>query len=142
MLSSLVTNGNYLIDLNSGANTLSITGAVAITGNLSVTGNSTFSGNILGNKIQNGTSNVNIATANGNITITADTGNTWTFATGGNLTFPSGMIIDNESPNTRIYQSSGALKIKVGNTGTLKVGWDELQSTAGNVAQIIINGQI
>jgi hypothetical protein len=34
MSSSLVTNSNYLIDLNSGANTLSITGSVVITGNL------------------------------------------------------------------------------------------------------------
>ena len=41
MSSSFVTNSNHLIDLNSGANTLSITGAVAITGNLSVTGNVT-----------------------------------------------------------------------------------------------------
>ena len=142
MLSSLVTNSNYLIDLNSGANTLSITGAVAITGNLSVTGNSTFSGNILGNKIQNGTSNVNIATANGNITITADTGNTWTFDTGGNLTFPTGMIIDDEDANTRIYQSSGALKMTAANVASLRLGWSEFiaANAGGYVAQVIMNG--
>ena len=70
MSSSLVTNSNYLIDLNSGANTLSITGAVAITGNLSVSGNSTLSGNILGDRIQNGTTSIDIQTANGNANIT------------------------------------------------------------------------
>jgi len=142
MSSSLVTNGNYLIDLNSGANTLSITGAVAITGNLNVTGNSTFSGNILGNNIQNGTSNVNIAAANGNVTINADTGNTWTFATGGNLTFPSGMIIDNESPNTRIYITSGSLKIRATTTASIKLGWDEFTgaNAIGSLAHLITNG--
>jgi hypothetical protein len=142
MSSSFVTNSNHLIDLNSGANTLSITGAVAITGNLSVTGNSTFSGNILGNRIQNGTSNINIATANGSITVTANTGNTWTFDTGGNLTFPTGMIVDNESPNTRIYQTSGSLKIRATTTASLRLGWDEFTgaNVGGNVAQIIMNG--
>jgi hypothetical protein len=142
MSSSFVTNSNHLIDLNSGANTLSITGAVVITGNLSVTGNSTFSGNILGNKIQNGTSNVNIATANGNVTITANAGNTWTFATGGNLVFPSNLIIDNESPNTRIYMSSGSLKIRAATTASLKLGWDEFTgaSASGSLAHVIANG--
>ena len=69
MSSSFVTNSNHLIDLNSGANTLSITGAVAITGNLSVTGNATLSGNILGDRIQNGTTSIDIQTANGNANI-------------------------------------------------------------------------
>jgi len=142
MSSSLVTNSNYLIDLNSGANTLSITGAVAIAGNLSVTGNSTFSGNILGNRIVNGASNVNIATANGNITVTANVGNTWTFDTGGNLTFPTGMTIDNESPNTRIYMTSGSLKIRATTTASLKLGWDEFTgaNANGNLAHLIANG--
>ena len=84
MSSSLVTNSNYLIDLNSGANTLSITGAVAITGNLSVSGNSTLSGNILGDRIQNGTTSIDIQTANGNANITVGgTSNVAVFATTG-----------------------------------------------------------
>jgi hypothetical protein len=90
--------------------------------------------------LANGTSNINIATANGNVTVTANAGNTWTFDTTGNLVFPANLVIDNESPNTRIFLNSGALKLKVGNAGTLKMGWDEFQSTAGNVAQIIVNG--
>jgi hypothetical protein len=84
MSSSLITNSNYLIDLNSGANTLSITGAVAITGNLSVSGNSTLSGNILGDRIQNGTTSIDIQTVNGNANITVGgTSNVAVFATTG-----------------------------------------------------------
>jgi len=70
MSSSLVTNSDYLISLNSGANTLSIAGTVAITGNLSVTGNATLSGNILGDRIQNGTTSIDIQTINGNANVT------------------------------------------------------------------------
>ena len=70
MSSSLVTNRDYLINLNSGANTLSILGTVAINGNLSVTGNATLSGNILGDRIQNGTTSIDIQTINGNANVT------------------------------------------------------------------------
>jgi len=45
-------------------------GAVAITGDLSVTGNATLSGNILGDRIQNGTTQIDIQTLNGNANIT------------------------------------------------------------------------
>jgi len=38
--------------------------------------------------IANGTSNVNIATANGNVTIAANASSTWTFSTSGNLSAP------------------------------------------------------
>jgi hypothetical protein len=92
--------------------------------------------------VANGTSNINIATANGNVTVTANTGNTWTFATGGNLVFPSNLIIDNESPNTRIYQTSGSLKIRATTTASLKMGWDEftVASANGGLAHVITNG--
>jgi hypothetical protein len=84
MSSSLITNSDYLINLNSGANTLSIAGTVAITGNLSVSGNSTLSGNILGDRIQNGTTSIDIQTANGNANITiGGTSNVAVFATTG-----------------------------------------------------------
>ena len=84
MSSSLITNSDYLINLNSGANTLSIAGAVAITGNLSVSGNATLSGNILGDRIQNGTTSIDIQTANGNANITINgTSNIAVFTTTG-----------------------------------------------------------
>jgi hypothetical protein len=41
-------------------------------------------------QIENGTSNVAIVTANGNVTVTANSTQTWTFGTSGNLRFPDG----------------------------------------------------
>jgi hypothetical protein len=91
MSSSLVTNRDYLINLNSGANTLSILGTVAITGNLSVTGNATLSGNILGDRIQNGTTSIDIQTINGNANITVGgVSNVAVFATTG--TYVTGVV--------------------------------------------------
>jgi hypothetical protein len=91
MSSSLVTNRDYLINLNSGANTLSITGNVAITGNLSVTGNATLSGNILGDRIQNGTTSIDIQTINGNANVTVGgVSNVAVFATTG--TYVTGVV--------------------------------------------------
>lgn len=91
MSSSLVTNSDYLINLNSGANTLSITGNVAITGNLSVTGNATLSGNILGDRIQNGTTSIDIQTINGNANVTVGgVSNVAVFATTG--TYVTGVV--------------------------------------------------
>jgi hypothetical protein len=91
MSSSLVTNSDYLINLNSGANTLSIVGTVAINGNLSVSGNATLSGNILGDRIQNGTTSIDIPAANGNANITVGgTSNIAVFATTG--AYVSGLL--------------------------------------------------
>jgi hypothetical protein len=60
------------------------TGLVAITGDLSVTGNATLSGNILGDRIQNGTTQIDIQTPNGNANITVGgTSNVAVFATTG-----------------------------------------------------------
>ena len=59
-------------------------GLVAITGDLSVTGNATLSGNILGDRIQNGTTTIDIQTPNGNANITVSgTSNVAVFSTAG-----------------------------------------------------------
>jgi hypothetical protein len=59
-------------------------GLVAITGDLSVTGNATLSGNILGDRIQNGTTTIDIQTPNGNANITVGaTSNVAVFSTAG-----------------------------------------------------------
>jgi len=59
-------------------------GLVAITGDLSVSGNATLSGNILGDRIQNGTTTIDIQTANGNANITVGgTSNVAVFTTTG-----------------------------------------------------------
>jgi hypothetical protein len=63
-------------------------GLVAITGDLSVTGNATLTGNILGDRIQNGTTTIDIQTPSGNANITVGaTSNVAVFSTtGANIT--------------------------------------------------------
>jgi hypothetical protein len=57
---------------------------VAITGNLSVSGNATLSGNILGDRLQNGTTSIDIQTASGNANISvAGTSNVVVFSSSG-----------------------------------------------------------
>jgi hypothetical protein len=59
-------------------------GLVAITGDLSVTGNATLTGNILGDRVQNGTTSFDIQTASGNANITVGaTSNVAVFSTAG-----------------------------------------------------------
>jgi hypothetical protein len=59
-------------------------GLVAITGDLSVTGNATLSGNILGDRVQNGTTSFDIQTPSGNANITIGaTSNVAVFSTTG-----------------------------------------------------------
>jgi hypothetical protein len=60
------------------------TGLVAITGDLSVSGNATLSGNILGDRVQNGTTSFDIQTPSGNANITIGaTSNVAVFSTTG-----------------------------------------------------------
>jgi hypothetical protein len=78
-------NGNVTTSAAGTANVLVIqsTGAL-ITGDLSVTGNATLSGNILGDRIVNGTTSIEIQTANGNSNISvAGTSNVAVFASTG-----------------------------------------------------------
>lgn len=57
---------------------------LAITGDLSVTGNATLSGNILGDRLQNGTTSIDIQTASGNANISvAGTSNVVVFSSSG-----------------------------------------------------------
>jgi hypothetical protein len=52
-------------------------------GNLTVSGNATLSGNILGDRVQNGTTSIDIQTASGNANINiGGTGNLAVFAPG------------------------------------------------------------
>ena len=78
-------NGNVTTSAAGTANVLVVqsTGAL-ITGDLSVTGNATLSGNILGDRIVNGTTSIEIQTANGNSNISvAGTSNVAVFASTG-----------------------------------------------------------
>jgi hypothetical protein len=83
-------------------------GLVAITGDLSVSGNATLSGNILGDRIQNGTTQIDIQTPNGNANITVGgTSNVAVFSTGGasitgNLSATSNVIVGSAG-NAQLY---------------------------------------
>jgi hypothetical protein len=79
------SGGNIAASVGGTSNVMVITStAVAITGDLSVSGNATLSGNILGDRIQNGTTQIDIQTLNGNANITiAGTSNVAVFATTG-----------------------------------------------------------
>jgi hypothetical protein len=63
-------NGNATIDI-AGTTVQTVSpGLVAITGDLSVSGNATLSGNILGDRVQNGTTSFDIQTPSGDANIT------------------------------------------------------------------------
>ena len=85
-------NGNVTTSAAGTANVLNVTSTGAIiTGDLSVTGNATLSGNILGDRIQNGTTIIDIQTANGNANISvAGTSNVAVFASTG--AFITGLV--------------------------------------------------
>jgi hypothetical protein len=87
-VSVIASGGN--IRSNVGGTTVQTisTGLVAITGDLSVTGNATLSGNILGDRVQNGTTSFDIQTPSGNANITiGGTSNVAVFSTtGANIT--------------------------------------------------------
>jgi hypothetical protein len=85
------SGGNVTTSVGGTANVIvAYSGGVSITGDLSVTGNATLSGNILGDRIQNGTTQIDIQTPNGNANITVGgTSNVAVFATTG--TFITGL---------------------------------------------------
>ena len=65
-----VVNGNISISSNGVSNVMVVSSQdVSITGNLTVTGNATLSGNILGDRIQNGNTSIDIQTVGGNANI-------------------------------------------------------------------------
>ena len=100
-------------------NTLKITGGTTGqvlstdgAGNLSFTTVSGGGGN--GLPLANGTSNFDIATADGNATVTAD-GETWTFGTNGNLTLPSNTFAVNYANGTQVPLGGGGNSSQISN---------------------------
>ena len=55
-----------------------------------------------GSIIENGTSNVTVPTANGNVTVNAGTTKSWTFDTTGNLTIPANAVVKSTTGNVTI----------------------------------------
>ena len=79
------SNGNVTTSVGGVANIVVVnTTGMSLTGDLTVTGNATLSGNILGDRIQNGTTTIDIQTQNGNANISiGGTSNVAVFATTG-----------------------------------------------------------
>jgi len=69
--------------------------------------------------LANGTSNIDIATANGNVTVTANGSPTWTFAADGNLTFPSNAQITVDGTGAAVFQHEGGVTIAETNGNSL-----------------------
>jgi hypothetical protein len=82
---NVVSAGGNIVSTVAGNTVQTISnGLVAIVGDLSVTGNATLSGNILGDKISNGTTSIEIQTASGNANISVGgTSNVAVFTTTG-----------------------------------------------------------
>jgi hypothetical protein len=89
---SIVTSGGNIRGNVAGTTVMTISpGLVDIVGNLTVSGNATLSGNILGDRIQNGTTSFDIQTPNGNANVSiGGTSNVAVFATTG--AFITGLI--------------------------------------------------
>jgi hypothetical protein len=120
-------------------------GLVAITGDLSVTGNATLSGNILGDRVQNGTTSFDIQTPSGNANITIGaTSNVAVFSTAGanisgalgvtgnitgsfilgngsQLTGIDATSIQSGTSNVRVVSSGGNVTTSVGGTANVVV---------------------
>ena len=153
-VSVITTNGNIRSNVaGSTVQTISA-GLVAITGDLSVTGNATLSGNILGDRIQNGTTTIDIQTPSGNANITVGaTSNVAVFSTAGaNITGTLGVTgnitgsfilgngsqltgidatsIQSGTSNVRVVSSGGNVTTSVGGTANVVV----VTTTGANIA--------
>jgi hypothetical protein len=139
------SGGNVTTSVAGTANVIvAYSGGVSITGDLTVTGNATLSGNILGDRIQNGTTNIDIQTPGGNANITVGgTSNVAVFATtgafitgiasvtgniiGGNLIL-SGAIEDSGQLDIRTTASNGNIVLTPNGTGNI--------NTSGNIMPV------
>jgi hypothetical protein len=150
---NLVVSGNA--NFTSAANVaLGAVGNVHITGGTAGyvlttdgSGGLSWSGTAATNEIVNGNSNVLIATANGNVTITAGGTNTWTFGTDGKLT-AAGDIQTNGTMNANailsaynITTTSGNINANSGvvNAGTANISGNISANNANITNTLIAN---
>ncbi len=94
------------------------------------------------NRILNGTSNVEVATADGNVTVTANGSATWNFATDGNLVTPANLAIGTApgGSGSSILQYDAPLQI-VGESpnATIVMGWAANTNGPDSIAVIGFN---
>jgi len=150
---SIVSSGGNIRGNVAGTTVMTISpGLVDIVGNLSVSGNATLSGNILGDRIQNGTTSIDIQTPSGNANISiGGTSNVAVFATtgafitglasvtgnitGGNLLL-SGAIEDSGQLDIRTTASNGNIVLTPNGTGAIVVNKDIVNGQANGVGNI------
>jgi hypothetical protein len=163
-VSVIASGGN--IRSNVGGTTVQTisTGLVSIAGDLSVSGNATLSGNILGDRVQNGTTSFDIQTPSGNANITVGvTSNVAVFSsTGANITgtlgvsgaitgaslsvstgnitagnlILSGAIEDSAQLDIRTTASNGNIVLTPNGTGVIVVAKDIVNGQANGVGNI------
>ena len=110
-------NGTWGADANSAYGNSNVVSLLSAFGSNTIvtTGNIT-GGNLIGTHA-NGNSNVNIATANGNVTVTSNGTATWNFDTAGNLTTP-GDIVGPANANFTIFSNAGVHNFTFADDGT------------------------
>ncbi len=91
--------------------------------------------------LANGNSNIDIATVDGNITLTANGTSTWTFDDSGNLTTPGNLVIGaNGAGGSSLYQFDAPLQvIGEGANSVMLMGWTANTSAPEDVAVIGFN---
>ena len=133
------SNGNSVIAVNGNTIMTVSAGLVDIQGNLTVSGNATLQGNILGDRIQNGTTSFDIQSASGNANITiGGTSNVAVFTTvgltlGGNL-LPSANVTYDLGSETQawrdLYLSGNSIKL---GSATITSSGNSVSMGTGNV---------
>jgi filamentous hemagglutinin len=133
-------NGNVVVSANLSRWTFATTGNLVLPGNTFAVnyanGNPVIlgSGGNAGLPLANGTSNFNIATTNGNATITANSLSIWTFGENGNLTLPGNGEISINYANGDPYGGTGGGTYGNSDVATLLAAFgSNTVSTTGNV---------
>jgi len=111
---TVVSSGGNIRGNVGGTTVMTISpGLVDIVGNLTVSGNATLSGNILGDRVQNGTTSIDIQTPNGNANITvAGTSNVAVFTT-------TGVVVTGDISLSGNITDTGPLTIGTGSNGNI-----------------------
>jgi hypothetical protein len=112
---------------------------VAITGDLSVSGNATLSGNILGDRVQNGTTSFDIQTPSGNANITVGaTSNVAVFtSTGANI---AGTL--NATGNANVGNLGAATVVATTLTGTLSTAAQTNITSVGTLSSLTVTANV
>ena len=148
------TGGNVQVSVGGTSNTVIFTSTGAIVnGDLTVTGNATLSGNIVGDRIINGTTSIEISTAGGNANITVGgTANTVVFSStttefAGNLLPSANVTYSLGSTNSRwqdLWLSNSSIymgQIVVGSSGN-SLTVDNSAVVTGNTSTLSMVGNI